>query len=57
MNIACKFRIYKLAHQLVMHGEDDLGRRFSLTLDRTWAANLALELDDWLTEDAADPTV
>lgn len=44
-------RFYLVPHDntIKLIGGDDDGEFFHLTLDRIWAANLHMELDDWLT--------
>jgi hypothetical protein len=37
---------------VLMRGRDDHGNVFELTLDRVWAGNLCLELEDFLGSSA-----
>lgn len=35
---------------LLIHGTDDMGEVFQVTLDRIWVGNLVLDLERWLKE-------
>jgi hypothetical protein len=49
-----KFQMYKGYTCLILHGLDDNGGEFRVTLDRIWVGNLVQEMEEWLSEPVAE---
>lgn len=48
---ATRFYLVDKGNSIALIGGDDDGEYFHLTLDRIWAMNLQMELNDWLSGD------
>jgi len=46
--VTARFRLHPETTRLTLEGTDNHGHPFVVTIDRVWAANLHVEIGDWL---------